>query len=276
MIEENIFVRIKKGGVSGINASQELESEIRSIIIDVFKKKNFTLGIDYSESQIIDYIADIRGNIYQGLPNFRGDCKLSTWVYTIAQNYCSTKMREIINGRKEIPIDEDFENEEGEPATREVTDNATLKNVGRVKINLILEQMTTPNKDIMKGIIEARKDKVIMQELNLKRTEFYKKKKEAKNEFNVKAEELGIDLEDMRRELKKMPTITFAIVIFALLILVSFLIQPKTEKIFYPTKPEYLKYETKEKKEENKIIKWIKKILKIKEEKKEPNWQDTK
>jgi RNA polymerase sigma factor (sigma-70 family) len=277
-MEDNILERIKKGGEDSQKALTELKNTIGNFIIVVFSKKGFVYDKDYTEQDVSDFTEDIIVKVYQGINNFKGESKLSTWLYTIVENYCYDVMEERIKKKKfvkeEIPLGEELENEEGERAVKEVSDPKCSNIPAIASVNLILEKLKPEHKKILEMNFDKIDTKEIMKELNLKKTKYYKELREARAEFEAKAKSLGIDTKELRRELpkRKPPTIGFVIIIFIMLVFTSLLIQPKVkEKIFYPTKPIYLKHEIKK---ENKILKWIKRQLdKFKKEPKENNWQ---
>ena len=47
---------------------------------------------------------------WQSIDRFRGECKITTWLYTITKNLCFNKLRKLEKlSEKPFPVDEDFE-----------------------------------------------------------------------------------------------------------------------------------------------------------------------
>jgi RNA polymerase sigma-70 factor (ECF subfamily) len=87
----------------------------------VDRYKDLVYGVVYrmvsDRTQIDDLAQDVFLKIHRGLPYFRGDAKLSTWIYRIVQNVCSEA-----RGRRrhaEVPLesgrDESPRREPGRP-----------------------------------------------------------------------------------------------------------------------------------------------------------------
>jgi RNA polymerase sigma-70 factor (ECF subfamily) len=53
-------------------------------------------------TQIDDLAQEVFLKVHRGLPYFRGDARLSTWIYRIVQNVCSQARAE---RRPEVPLD---------------------------------------------------------------------------------------------------------------------------------------------------------------------------
>lgn len=76
----------------------ELVTSNQQIIYKVcyfYTSDDFTLDELYQETVI---------NLWKAFPGFRGDCKVSTWIYRIAMNTCVSYMRKSSSRPDTIPI----------------------------------------------------------------------------------------------------------------------------------------------------------------------------
>ncbi|MAU16884.1 MAG: RNA polymerase [Muricauda sp.] len=86
------------------NKEKELISEIRSgntmafsDFVDRYKDLVFTLSIRMlgSREEAEEVSQDIFIKIYKSLPKFKGDSKISTWIYRIAYNSCLDRIKKM-------------------------------------------------------------------------------------------------------------------------------------------------------------------------------------
>ena len=72
----------------------------------VDRYKDLVYGVVYrmmpSRTQIDDLAQEVFLKIHRGLPYFRGEARLSTWIYRIVQNVCSQARSQ---RRPEVPLD---------------------------------------------------------------------------------------------------------------------------------------------------------------------------
>ena len=72
----------------------------------VDRYKDLVYGVVYrmmsDRTQVDDLAQEVFLKIHRGLPYFRGDARLSTWIYRIVQNVCSQARSQ---RRPEVPID---------------------------------------------------------------------------------------------------------------------------------------------------------------------------
>jgi RNA polymerase sigma-70 factor (ECF subfamily) len=59
-------------------------------------------GILGGRPDIEDVIQDVFIKVYRGLPAFRGDAKLSSWIYQIARNEALSAVRKVVPARESI------------------------------------------------------------------------------------------------------------------------------------------------------------------------------
>ncbi len=73
----------------------------------VDRYKDLVFGVVYrlmsDRTQVDDLAQDVFLKVHRGLPYFRGDAKLSTWIYRIVQNVCSEARARRRPG--ELPLD---------------------------------------------------------------------------------------------------------------------------------------------------------------------------
>jgi len=86
------------------NKEKELISEIRkgntrafSDLVDGYKDLVFTLAIRMlgNREEAEEVSQDVFIKVYKSLPNFKGDSKISTWIYRIAYNTCLDRIKKI-------------------------------------------------------------------------------------------------------------------------------------------------------------------------------------
>ena len=75
------------GDVAGNEALERL--------VDEYRDKVFRLACSLldDETTAEDATQEIFGRIWRGLPGFRGQSSISTWIYAIARNTCLTRRR---------------------------------------------------------------------------------------------------------------------------------------------------------------------------------------
>ncbi len=83
---------------------KELISEIRkgntrafSDLVDGYKDLVFTLALRMlgNREEAEEVSQDVFIKVYRSLPNFKGDSKVSTWIYRIAYNTCLDRIKKI-------------------------------------------------------------------------------------------------------------------------------------------------------------------------------------
>ncbi|WP_421803333.1 RNA polymerase sigma factor [Flagellimonas sp.] len=86
------------------NKEKELILEIRggnthafSNLVDSYKDLVFTLSIRMlgNREEAEEVSQDVFIKVYKSLPSFKGDSKLSTWIYRIAYNTCLDRIKKI-------------------------------------------------------------------------------------------------------------------------------------------------------------------------------------
>ncbi|WP_437399627.1 RNA polymerase sigma factor [Flagellimonas lutimaris] len=94
------------------NKEKELILEIRggnthafSNLVDGYKDLVFTLAIRMlgNREEAEEVSQDVFIKVYKSLPNFKGDSKVSTWVYRIAYNTCLDRIKK--NKKKRMHTD---------------------------------------------------------------------------------------------------------------------------------------------------------------------------
>ena len=96
------------------NKEQELILEIRggntrafSNLVDSYKDLVFTLAIRMlgNREEAEEVSQDVFIKVYKSLPNFKGDSKISTWIYRIAYNTCLDRIKKIKKKRMHTDLD---------------------------------------------------------------------------------------------------------------------------------------------------------------------------
>src|SRR5208283_1842219 len=97
MDEMEIIKKIKKGDA---NAFRE--------IIQTYKRVVYNHSYSYLRNQqdAEDATQEIFLNVYNNIKSFRGDSKISTWIYRITVNVCKNKLKQL--QRQRAPIMDDI------------------------------------------------------------------------------------------------------------------------------------------------------------------------
>lgn len=84
-----------------MNTEQEFIALIRENSRLIYK----VCSIYAAEKELIeDTFQDIVLNLWNAYPNFRGGCKIQTWIYRIALNTCINHLRKKKNRPERVPI----------------------------------------------------------------------------------------------------------------------------------------------------------------------------
>jgi len=96
------------------NKEKELISEIHagntrafSNLVDGYKDLVYTLAIRMlgNREEAEEVSQDVFIKVYKSLPNFKGDSKISTWIYRIAYNSCLDRIKKIKKKRMQMDLD---------------------------------------------------------------------------------------------------------------------------------------------------------------------------
>lgn len=81
-------------------------------LVEEYKQIIYKVCYIYSTSgeNLNDLYQEIVINLWKGFPRFRGECKVSTWVYRISLNTCVSFLRKTKSKPEVIPITFDIEN----------------------------------------------------------------------------------------------------------------------------------------------------------------------
>jgi len=83
------------GDFEELDALKSGSREAYNSLVEMFSEKifNFSLNILQNTEDAEDITQEIFVTIYQSVSQFKGDSKLSTWIYTIALNKCREHLR---------------------------------------------------------------------------------------------------------------------------------------------------------------------------------------
>ena len=96
------------------NKENQLISEIRrgntrafSDLVDTYKDLVFTLSLRMlgNREEAEEVAQDVFIKVYNSLPNFKGDSKLSTWIYKIAYNACLDRLKKVKKQRIHLDME---------------------------------------------------------------------------------------------------------------------------------------------------------------------------
>ena len=85
--------------------TKQLEKEFLDMI-EAQKRTIYKVCYMYANDQddLNDLFQETVLNLWKGFPNYRGDCKLTTWVYRIAMNTCITYLRHESHRPQTVPM----------------------------------------------------------------------------------------------------------------------------------------------------------------------------
>ncbi len=94
----NFIHLLKQGVAEGIEKEKDIPLSKDSFYIDILKKHESLINrICFYYASSKDEYEDLRQdtliNIWRGIPKYKGDCKISTWIYRICLNTCVTSWR---------------------------------------------------------------------------------------------------------------------------------------------------------------------------------------
>ena len=94
--ERNLVERCRRGDEG---AFQELVEEHRSLVFALIAR------VIPDRSRTEDAAQDVFLRMYRGLPYFRGESRLSTWIYRIVANVCAQEAADASTARAGSPSD---------------------------------------------------------------------------------------------------------------------------------------------------------------------------
>src|SRR5690606_24256697 len=96
-----------------INQIIEGNTQAFAVLVDRYKDLVFTLAIRMlkNREEAEEVSQDTFIKVYKALPKFKGDSKLSTWVYKVAYNTCLDSIKKNNRRQSEVTIDSFTENQ---------------------------------------------------------------------------------------------------------------------------------------------------------------------
>lgn len=84
------------------------DSKEFSLLVDTYKSVVFTVALRMvkNREEAEEVAQDTFIKVYKSLGKFKGDSKLSTWIYRIAYNTCLDRLKKSNRDRNNLPIDE--------------------------------------------------------------------------------------------------------------------------------------------------------------------------
>ncbi len=89
------------------------DTQAFAVLVDRYKDLVFTLAIRMlkNREEAEEVSQDTFVKVFKALPRFKGDSKLSTWVYKVAYNSCLDRIKKNKNRYNEVGIDSFTENQ---------------------------------------------------------------------------------------------------------------------------------------------------------------------
>lgn len=147
-----------------------LKSEFTEIIEQykaVIYKVCYVYAKDHEE--LNDYFQEVLINLWNSYPKFRGECKISTWVYRISLNTCITFIRKKKNKPLIIPLSIDMEVFENEGSKQQIEELYTLINkLGTLEKTLILLWLENKNYDEIAEITGLSRSNIAVKLMRIK------------------------------------------------------------------------------------------------------------
>lgn len=112
-------------------------------VVEAFHKNVFhtCFGFVHNKQDAEDIAQDVFIELYRSITKFRGDAKLSTWVYRISVNKSLNHIRKYKNSKLIYPIDLLFKGVKDEDSNIEMTEPSTHEDsVERKEMKKILHQ----------------------------------------------------------------------------------------------------------------------------------------
>lgn len=96
-----------------INKINDGDTQAFAILVDRYKDLVFTLAIRMlkNREEAEEVAQDTFIKVFTALPKFKGDSKLSTWIYKVAYNTCLDRIRKNKRGVDEVGIDSFIEHQ---------------------------------------------------------------------------------------------------------------------------------------------------------------------
>ncbi|MDP2688377.1 MAG: sigma-70 family RNA polymerase sigma factor [Aequorivita sp.] len=90
-----------------INKINDGDTQAFAVLVDRYKDLVFTLAIRMlkNREEAEEVAQDTFIKVFTALPKFKGDSKLSTWIYKVAYNTCLDRIRKNKRGIDEVGID---------------------------------------------------------------------------------------------------------------------------------------------------------------------------
>lgn len=103
---ENALATLKDSGTETLNLAEEFKKILTAYQDRVYNQAYRMLG-NHEDAE--EATQDIFLNIYSSLEKFRGDSKITTWIYRITSNECISRLRKKQLDTKSLdePLDED-------------------------------------------------------------------------------------------------------------------------------------------------------------------------
>lgn len=127
-------------------------------IVDRYQDRVFTLALRWmGDRQVAEEVAqDVFLALYRSLGNFRGDAKLSTWIYRVVVNHCKNKR--LYRSRRRMDRHEPLEGKRAEdddglerqiPADQPDTDAATYRGQAEQLVHEALQRLDEDQRRII-------------------------------------------------------------------------------------------------------------------------------
>lgn len=97
-----------KDNQPNISAILAGDSREFTVLVDTYKNVVFTVALRMvkNREEAEEVAQDTFIKVYKSLGKFKGDSKLSTWIYRIAYNTCLDRLKKSERRRKDVAIDE--------------------------------------------------------------------------------------------------------------------------------------------------------------------------
>lgn len=140
-------------------------------IIEQYKAVIYKVCYVYAKDneELNDYYQEVLINLWNSFPNFRGDSKISTWIYRISLNTCITFIRKKKNKPLIIPLSIDMEVFESEWNKQQLDELYSLINkLGTLEKTLILLWLENKNYDEIAEITGLSRSNIAVKLMRIK------------------------------------------------------------------------------------------------------------
>jgi RNA polymerase sigma-70 factor (ECF subfamily) len=198
---EDFPTRLRSAGLAREGAAQELHTLLVRVALAYLARQQYpaeAFGADTYLSVAEDYAQEAFAVILRELHTYRGECRFTTWAYSIIINLIADEMRRRCWRRRPLP--EETEREPSARLAEPVHDVAAISDRRALwdLINIIIQRELTPRQRsaLVGRVFEEKPLIVLADELGTNKDNVYKLIHDARRHLKRALEERGITTGD--------------------------------------------------------------------------------